>query len=255
MQKINFNKIDFYLFLIILFLIASLFSIITQYYFSVIQKSFILKKESFIFSNIKFFFYFTIQTNILIIFVYLRSLYEIIKTKKGESYSKCYHRKNFSFYSTAVCVYIIIVAFVYNIFLRKLWNTFGLQRIVDNFLHIINPIFYIFYWVFFIEKNKYLIIIKYYIFIIKIILKWLNYPLLYLFIILISGYFLKSFPYPFLNFYKIGILKVLLNIFYLFLFFIFLSILIIFISSFLQKIYIKFNTIKKDINKISNENK
>lgn len=220
----DFEKKDitkyFYLFFIIIAFTFSAFSIITHYYLSVIQKvSFkYFDINKFLERNLGFFYYFTLQSNLLIFFIYLSLLLKIKKIKINYTEIKKLIKPSIL---SAACVYIIIVATVYNVILRRLYSPVGIQKIIDNFLHLINPALYIIFWLIFLDReNFYKKNYLYYSF------KWIIYPLIYLFVVCFIGFFIRKFPYPFLNFYKIGFLSFILNIIFLILFFFFISFLV-----------------------------
>lgn len=102
---------------------------------------------------------------------------------------------------TPITVYITIVGLVYQILLRHTWSPTGLQRIVDELLHSIIPGLAIIYW-FLFEDNK----LNY-----NQIPKWLIFPLVYLFYILIRGYYSGFYPYPFVDVSKLGFNQILVN--------------------------------------------
>jgi len=113
------------------------------------------------------------------------------------------------------------VAIVYNVVLRRFWSPKGVNKIIDNFLHVLNPLIYILFWFIFLDreyfyKKNYF----YYSF------RWIVYPLIYLLIVCLIGFFIRKFPYPFLNFYNIGFPVFVLNIIFLILFFFFISFLV-----------------------------
>ncbi|WP_298396494.1 Pr6Pr family membrane protein [Flavobacterium sp.] len=152
-------------------------------------------------TTIRFFTFFTILTNILVAIVFTAVL---IKPKR-----------KFSFFlnpinQSAIAVYIFVVGFVYNLILRFLWQPQGVQRIVDEMLHTIIPIYYILYWYF--KSNTKSILWKNFI-------NWLIYPIVYLVVIMIRGSFSNYYPYPFVNVTSLGIDKVFINIILLTLFF------------------------------------
>ena len=144
---------------------------------------------------IRFFSFFTILTNILVALYFTASAFRL-KTilfkwllSKGAL--------------TAITAFIFIVGLVYQIVLRSVWQPTGLQRIVDELLHTLIPIYVIIYWCFNINKNDLQL---------KPILLWLLYPLIYIIFILIRGHFSGYYPYPFLNVVEIGYEKTLVNI-------------------------------------------
>lgn len=150
---------------------------------------------------LRFFTFFTILTNILVAIVFT-ALW--LKPKN-----------NFSFFTrfstiSATAVYIFVVGFVYNTVLRFIWEPQGLQRIVDEMLHLIIPIVFTTYWMYNIKSNS----IQW-----KSIFNWLMYPMIYLVVILIRGHFADYYPYPFVNVLELGYSKVILNSLLLTLFF------------------------------------
>ncbi|HTD99195.1 MAG TPA: Pr6Pr family membrane protein [Mucilaginibacter sp.] len=102
----------------------------------------------------------------------------------------------------AAATYITVVSVTYNIILRFIWSPQGLQRVVDELLHLIIPILYIIFWLIFVPKGG---------------LKWKNvfpllvYPLVYLCVILIRGAMSGWYPYPFVDVNQLGYGKALLN--------------------------------------------
>lgn len=152
-------------------------------------------------TTIRFFTFFTILSNILVALVFTA----ILLNPKGK----------FSFFlnpmnQSAIAVYIFVVGFVYNLILRFLWQPQGMQRIVDEMLHTIIPIYYILFWYFRINTKS----ISW-----KNVFEWLIYPVVYLFVIMIRGNFSNYYPYPFVNVSTLGIQKVGLNIVLLTIFF------------------------------------
>lgn len=145
-------------------------------------------------TTIRFFSFFTILTNSIVAVYFSRIAFNHLKNKKITS-------TNFGTL-TAITVYITIVGLVYQLILRHIWNPTGLQKIVDELLHSVNPVLVIIYW-FLNRKNNTL---KY-----QQISSWLLFPLIYLFYVLIRGYFSNFFPYPFLNIDNIGLMKVIIN--------------------------------------------
>jgi len=136
-------------------------------------------------SIIRFFSYFTILSNLIL----------------AISFSVQTFQKETIKILTPVTVYITIVGLVYQILLRHTWSPTGLQRIVDELLHSIIPGLAVIYW-FLYEDNK----LKY-----NQIPKWLIFPLVYLFYILIRGNYSGFYPYPFVDVSKFGLNQVLIN--------------------------------------------
>lgn len=161
-------------------------------------------------SIVRFFSFFTILSNFLVsicfttLFFKFSTLFKSYKTQ------------------TAIAVYISIVAIVYNIVLRFIWEPTGLQKIVDELLHVVNPILFVAFW--FISKNK--IYISY-----TFTFKILIFPLIYLFSVLSIGHYSKYYPYPFLEVNLIGYSNLIINCIVITVAFILISLSFIFISN------------------------
>lgn len=180
----------------ILFSILCWITIITQYVVMIDNRMASVAE-----TTVRFFTFFTILSNIVVAVVFT----SIVIKPKG----------TFSFFlnpinQSAIGVYIFVVGFVYNLILRFLWQPQGIQRIVDEMLHTIIPIYYILYWFFKINTKSILW---------KNFIKWLIYPIVYLVVIMIRGSFSNYYPYPFVNVSSLGSNKVVLNIILLTLFF------------------------------------
>jgi len=193
----------------LLFAIIGWFSVITQYYLMVKNS-----QISFPETTVRFFSYFTILTNLIVaIYFTLQTFNGLPKTKKPGTL-------------TAITIYILIVGLVYQIILRSTWNPTGLQRLIDELLHTIIPALVLIYWCLYENKNH----LTY-----RQIPSWAIYPLLYLFCILIRGYFSDFYPYPFVNVVDLGYLKVLISCFWILVLFVVLSMLFIRIGKSLSR--------------------
>jgi len=192
-------------FILILGFLLGWFSLITQFIIM------IQNREDGVFDTVvRFFTFFTILSNILVSMCFTSNLFN------SSSFFKSYK------VHTAIAVYISIVAIIYNIILRFIWDPTGLQRIVDELLHVINPILFVLYW--FMAKNK--ISISY-----KFIFKILIFPILYLITVLLIGNYSNYYPYPFLDIDTIGYTRVVINSIGIALAFLFVSLLFVFISN------------------------
>ncbi|MDE3182046.1 MAG: Pr6Pr family membrane protein [Bacteroidota bacterium] len=167
---------------------------------------------------VRFFSFFTILTNLLVAIYFT---------------SQSFQRKNHSagFINqpgvlTSVTVYITIMGLVYQILLRHIWQPTGLQKIVDELLHSLIPLLVIIYWYFFENKSK----VKY-----RQVFKWLIYPLVYLFYILVRGSFSGFYPYPFVDVRNLGVQKVLINSTWLVILFAVVSLLFVWIGKLFDK--------------------
>ena len=143
---------------------------------------------------LRFFSYFTVDTNILVAlcftFIFLGK-----SSRLGKLFTKAAT-------ITALTVYITIVGIVYNTILRLTWDPQGLQRIVDELLHSVIPIYFILFWVIFTPTEG----LKY-----KHAFSWLIYPLVYIFYAVIHGAITKFYPYLFVDVTRHGYGKVLFN--------------------------------------------
>lgn len=143
---------------------------------------------------IRYFSYFTILTNLLVAICCTTILLKP-SSKWGNFFSS---QKTL----TAIAVYILVVGLIYNVILRFIWNPQGLQKIVDELLHSVIPVLFLFLWIFFVKKKT----VKW-----KAFLPWLIYPLTYLVFVLIRGAFSGFYPYPFIDVTKLGYQKVFTN--------------------------------------------
>lgn len=143
---------------------------------------------------IRFFSFFTILTNILVAISA-----SVLFIKRGQSSVSFFQR---STTLTAITVYISIVGLIYNVVLRQLWQPKGMQRLVDELLHLIIPILFIIYWLLFIRKKE----LNW-----KNLWAWLLYPLAYIIYAIIRGAFSGFYPYPFVDVSLHGYQVVLIN--------------------------------------------
>ena len=192
----------------ILFAIIVWFAVLAQFYL-IIENRVAPVTETII----RFFSFFTILTNILV------AVYFTIKALGRDQLDK-------AGLLTAITVYITIVGLVYQVLLRHIWQPTGLQMVVDELLHSVNPLLVISYWYLFEKK----FFVHY-----KEVFKWMIYPVIYLLYILARGSFSGFYPYPFINVSEIGISQTLLNGLFLLLFFYAVSVLFIFIGRMLSK--------------------
>lgn len=185
--------------------IVGWFAVVLQLYLIILNRVASLPE-----TMVRFFSFFTIQTNILVAicfsFLWLKP-----KSKWGLFFSK---PKN----TTAITLYITIVGLVYNVILRFLWVPTGYQKIADELLHLVIPILVLVYWILFVPKKT----LEF-----KNIFPWLIFPAVYLVYTLIRGAFFSFYPYPFVDVVLLGYGKVLLNSFFMVLAFLFFGTLLI----------------------------
>jgi len=155
---------------------------------------------------IRFFSYFTIDSNLLVALC-STSILLLKPTRLGRFFIKPQ-------VVTAISVYIIVVALIYNTVLRFLWVLAGWSMILNELLHVVVPLMFLIYWIYFVPKQQ----LQW-----RNIWLWLIYPLIYSVFVLIRGSYSGFYPYPFLNVTKFGIERVLMNCAIVTLLFAFLS--------------------------------
>lgn len=143
---------------------------------------------------IRYFTFFTILTNGFIAF-HLVALTLFPNSRLGERLTR-------QSITASLAVHITVVALVYNTVLRFTWEPIGLQKVVDELLHLIIPILFVSYWIAFVPKTH----LRW-----RSFWPWLIYPLGYVIIVLLRGRSSGYYPYPFLDVKKHGLNDVLLN--------------------------------------------
>jgi hypothetical protein len=104
---------------------------------------------------------------------------------------------------TAAAVYILVVAVVYNLLLRKVFDPTGFGAAVNVLLHDVMPTLYLLDWAMFVPKRG----LTY-----RQIPFWLIFPLLYAAVTMLDGALLGYYPYPFLNAARFGYAHIGVNI-------------------------------------------
>ena len=94
---------------------------------------------------IRYFTFFTILTNLLVALCFTFLLLDP-HSRAGKFFSSASTL-------TAITTYIILVGIVYNVVLRFLWNPQGLQKLVDELLHTVNPLLFLLFWILFVPKT------------------------------------------------------------------------------------------------------
>lgn len=163
-------------------------------------------------STIQFFSYFTILTNILVSYYFTRKFLILIEAIRGQILPGAL---------TAVTVYIFIVGLLYQVLLRHLWKPEGMQFLVDELLHSIIPILVVIYWA--LYENRHAVSYTH-------IFKFLPFPLIYCFLVLIRGQYSGFYPYPFIDGGKLTGMELMRNIGLLLLFFLAVSFIFVFIK-------------------------
>jgi hypothetical protein len=155
---------------------------------------------------IRFFSYFTIISNIMVVVFLIGHLFPARK--------KLHNFVHKNEVATAVAMYIITVGVVYQTILRPQVPLQSWSRIADDILHLYVPLLMLLYWVLFISDKKINV---------KTIPYWLMYPAAYLVYTLIRGSIVHFYPYPFVAVNKLGYSNVLFNSAMLVIFFLVLS--------------------------------
>lgn len=172
--------------------IASLgwFALGVQFYFDVEEAA--VKGLSVLGQIIRFFSYFTIETNFLValaltIFCTRPDVDQFLTRPRLKS---------------ALVVYIIVVGAVYALLLRHLWHPQGLQLLADIVLHDALPLLYPLYWLMFVPKGS---------------LRWadpawwLAFPVLFFVYSMLRGAAYGVYPYPFIDAAQLGFMRVFMN--------------------------------------------
>lgn len=168
----------------ILFALVVWFAVLAQLYLIIVNRSVSLSE-----TLIRFFSFFTILTNLLAaIYFTVQALSPRALQKPGTL--------------TALAVYITIVGAVYQLLLRHIWSPTGLQMVVDELLHSVNPVLVILFWYRYESKSE----VHF-----AQIGRWLLYPLAYLVFILVRGAFSGYYPYPFIHVTQLGIGQTSIN--------------------------------------------
>jgi len=145
-------------------------------------------------SLIRFFSYYTILTNILV------GVYVTVQLFTPENRRTGFFSK--PSVQTAITMHITVVGLIYNLLLRQLWVSTGLQAVLHDLLHTAIPLLMIIYWWVWVDTRR----LRY-----KDIPAWLVYPALYAIYVMIRGHFSAWYPYPFLDVPTLGYSQVIIN--------------------------------------------
>lgn len=104
--------------------------------------------------------------------------------------------------SSGIAVGIIVVGVAYSVLLRQLWQPQGLQWLANELLHDVMPVLFCVYWWFYVPKGSLRV---------SHIGRWALYPILYFVYILLRGYLLGVYPYPFIDVEKLGYAQAFIN--------------------------------------------
>lgn len=153
-------------------------TLITQYGLIVIGG----KYGGFWVSNLIFFGYFTILTNILAALAFTAPF-----LKQTRPLYRFFMRQEVR---AAIALYILIVAIVYHAMLAAVHNPTGLNAITNISLHYILPVLYIMDWLAVSPKGKMAF---------KTLPLWTVYPVIYGGFTIVQGLISGFYPYPFLD--------------------------------------------------------
>ncbi|RZL22319.1 MULTISPECIES: Pr6Pr family membrane protein [Pedobacter] len=162
--------------------------------------------------------FFTVTTNILL-GICFGSVLLLSNHRIGKFFTK-------SSTITALTVYILVVGLIYNVLLRGLVLPVGWARVADEMLHVVTPVIFLVFWILFVDKSN----LQY-----KDAFSWLIYPMAYIIFVVVRGYFIHEYPYPFVNVINLGYPQAILNAFFCVLLFYVLSILLIWLGKKLHK--------------------
>ena len=138
--------------------------------------------------------YFTILTNVLVAL----ALTADVRGPRG-AVSRFFTRPDVH---TAIAMSIVIVAAIYNLMLRQLWQPHGWQIVADNTLHVVMPALFLLYWWLAVPKAT----LRW-----PQVIVWQLYPAAYFAYVLARGAVDHWYPYPFLDVTKLGYLLVLVD--------------------------------------------
>jgi hypothetical protein len=103
---------------------------------------------------------------------------------------------------TAVAVAIMIVAVVYHLLLRNLWQPQGWQWLADQLLHTVMPLLFVLHWWFAVPKAT----LRF-----RHVLMCLPYPVAYAVYAVVRGAVDGWYPYPFVDVTTLGYPRVAVN--------------------------------------------
>ncbi|MEO7068652.1 MAG: Pr6Pr family membrane protein [Rhodanobacter sp.] len=96
---------------------------------------------------------------------------------------------------TAIAMSIIVVAAIYHLLLRQLWQPHGWQVVGDDALHTLMPLLFVLHWWLVVPKNS----LHW-----RHVFAWQAYPASYFAYVMARGALNGWYPYPFLNVRALG---------------------------------------------------
>lgn len=104
---------------------------------------------------------------------------------------------------TAIASYIVIVAVIYHLILRKYWDPKGWALVADVLLHYGTPAMFVLDWLAFVPKGQ----VPW-----RTIVTALSFPLVYIAWTLVHGAQTDWYPYPFVDVASLGLEQVIMNV-------------------------------------------
>ena len=145
-------------------------------------------------SLVFYFSFYTILTNILVALALTLPLLRA-RSRFAEFFSR-------PTVNTGIAASIAAVLLGYNLLLRHVWDSQGMQLVADELLHVVMPLLFLLYWWLAVPKN----LLRW-----ADVLRWTLYPLLYAVYALIHGALSGVYPYPFIDAGQLGYARVFLN--------------------------------------------
>lgn len=146
------------------------------------------------FATVRFFTYFTILSNLLVLLVSSMAAF-VVESAPGRWFGQPAMRGG-------VALYIGVTMGIYATILRKLWEPQGMQWWADSSLHYAVPTLYLLWWLIAVPHGA----LRW-----SDLLRWLLFPLLYLGWVFLRGAFAHEYPYPFLDLNAHSLVVVLRN--------------------------------------------
>jgi hypothetical protein len=119
---------------------------------------------------------------------------------------------------TAIAMAIIVVAMIYRLLLRQLWQPHGWQIVGDDALHTLMPLLFVLHWWLAVPKAT----LRW-----RRVFAWQIFPAAYFVYVLARGAMNGWYPYPFFDVGALGYLRVLGNAFGVLLVFIVVGLLLV----------------------------
>jgi hypothetical protein len=165
------------------------FALIAQFYLIIINRTASVPE-----TIVRFFSFFTILSNIMVALCFTLPL-----VRPHSSLARFFSKPSVA---AAVALYIGVTCVIYNTILRPLADFNGLQLVVDELLHLIDPIWFLAYWLLLVPKASLAW---------KNLGPWMIFPAVYCVYSLVRGAMVGYYPYPFFNAGRLGYQQVLIN--------------------------------------------